>query len=109
MRLEESWLLVVMSLLGKSTLPSNPAFNKFCTTLLKTAEQHSQTNIIKPLTLMVSNLLRTEQYLQAEGMLSYCLDQKREHLSKELLICNQEYALLNLLLAKSYRGVRREE
>jgi hypothetical protein len=69
--------MIVMSLLSKGTLPSNPTYNKLCTTLLKAAEQNSKSNILKPLTLMVSNLLRTEQYLQAEGMLAYCLDQKR--------------------------------
>lgn len=74
--------MIVMNLISKGNLPRNPAYSQLCSYLLKSAEKTSKTNIIKPLTLMISNLLRTESYLQAEGMLSYCLDQKREHVNK---------------------------
>ena len=57
----------------------------------------------------ISNLLRHEQYLQAEGMISYCLDVKKQNLRRELLESNQEYILFNLLLSKTFAGVRRME
>jgi hypothetical protein len=41
-------------------------------------------------------------------MLSYCLDRKKDNLKPELLRYNQEYIMLNLLLAKTFRGVKRE-
>lgn len=77
------------SLLGKSNLSSNENYNKLCNTLLKNTERASQKNIIKPLILLITNLIRNEQYLQAEGMISYCLDRKKENLKAELLKNNQ--------------------
>jgi hypothetical protein len=58
--------------------------------------------VIKALLLLITNLLRNRQYLQAEGMLQYCLDRKRENLKTALLKTNQEYILLQLLLAVSF-------
>jgi len=54
------------------------------------------------------NLLRNEQYMQAEGMISYCLDIKRQNIEAETLRLNQEYHLLQLLLGKTFTGVKRE-
>jgi hypothetical protein len=58
----------------------NPNYNKVCNTLLKNTERSFTKNVIKPLILINSNLLRNMQYLQAEGILSYALDRKRENI-----------------------------
>jgi hypothetical protein len=62
---------------------------------------------VKALILIVTNLIRNGQFLQAEGMLQYCLDRKRENLKPALLKTNQEFILLQLLLAINFQGVNR--
>ena len=65
------------TLLSRSSITSNSNYNKVCNSLLKNTERSSPKNVIKPLIVITSNLLRNSQYLQAEGMLSYALDRKR--------------------------------
>lgn len=106
--LRDTWMFVLLSLLSRKNIYSNPQYNKLCSSLLKNCERSSQKNVVKPLILLIANLLRNQQYLQAEGMLSYCLDRKKDNLKPEMLKHNQEYLLLNLLLAKTFKGVKRE-
>lgn len=100
---------VIASLLAYPAFPSNPAYNKLCNSLLKSAEKSNQKNVVKALLLLATNLLRNRQFLQAEGMLQYCLGRKRENLKPVLLKSNQEYVLLQLLLASTFEGVERAE
>lgn len=63
--LRSSIAFVLTSLLAIPDFPSNPQYNKLCSTLLKSAEKSSQKNVIKALILLITNLLRNRQYLQA--------------------------------------------
>ena len=47
--------------------------------------------------------------MQAEGMLAFCLDRKKEHIKKQNLQYNQENILLNLLKAECLSHLKREE